>query len=116
MEFELTEDDFLDEEGDEFDIYGGAGSSALTAEDAAQRTLARIGAAIGQFNMTPTELFGCFDLDNDGMLTPDELRFAVAQLQLPLTEEEHAGILRLLDKDGRGLVSIESLSWRPGFL
>ena len=30
--------------------------------------------------------------------------------------DTRAGILRLLDKDGRGLVSIESLSWRPGFL
>jgi Ca2+-binding EF-hand superfamily protein len=55
------------------------------------------------------ELFGQWDLDGDGLISPSELRRALAGLCIPIDEPALARLFRIIDSDNSGSIDLTEL-------
>merc|ERR1711935_423259 len=54
-----------------------------------------------------TEAFAAYDITQDGYLSSEEFRLAVASLNLPFSQEEVDELFRTADEDGDGQIDME---------
>lgn len=79
------------------------------SSERAQEIIQKIKEQLSKRGMTPYDLFKCFDLDYDGVITFEEFCTGLEYfLQIKLSEAE--GLFNYIDRRGMGLISYENLN------
>lgn len=81
-------------------------AAAAEAIESGAAVLARICERLDGMEISLLQVFQKYDADSSGTLDATELRHALRELGVPVKKDEAAKIVRQIDKDGDGLLSI----------